>query len=547
MGSHFIYNRRMLRSAPVNSSRLSLGVFAKVASAVFLFAACGDDSGLADEGAVTDSGTSDTQTSTADDGSDDGSDSSDSGQPATEIHARGIRITAVEANQGVGVNIASDGVWVDGASRNSPLLGGRDTLVRAYWEYDADWTPREIEARLTLYPPDAEPYTRTRRTFVEQESSGKYIDRSWYFSIPEDEAVEGLKFQVSLFEVDESFGSLPEPETPPVSPLAGENWVGFEEQPMQLKIHVVPFISAWSGCNREPDTSDAVRARFEEIMLQRNALHEVDITWESPETITFQVNSFNQLFPYLDDRRVANGLLPNVYYYGLIDACTGDLSGAGGLAMTIPGDSMEAGFQRISAGLSLGLDWTSTTFVHEVGHTQGLMHAYCASNPNDGPDPNFPHDDARIGAWGFGIKDFIIRDRDNARDYMSYCYNGSWASDYHWWKTYNRIRTLTSWETGGDHQEPTTQSVLVSLVDGDGRVTSYVTEGVIDDSFGEHQAVEVETHAGRLRLNGQSRVQPDGDGRVVVAPWPGLEGEALELVLPGLGRAVGPELDRLHN
>ena len=340
---------------------------------------------------------------------------------------------------------------------------------------------------------------------------------------------------------------VPEQEAEPINPSSGPEWIGFEEGAMQLKIHIVPFISDWNGCSRIPDDSEDTRKAFEQRMFQRNALHEVEITWEEHATMTVAPTSFTQLFPTLDDRRVANGLLPNVYYYGLIDPCVNDLDGAGGLAMTITGDSMEAGFQRISAGLSQGADWSATTLVHEVGHTQGLMHAYCEASPNQGADPSYPHEDAKIGVWGFGIRDFTIRDPDTSRDYMSYCYSGSWASDYHWWRTLTRIRILSSWETG-DYVVPPSAShpILVSLVDSKGQVVSYVTEGGIEDDFGDSQLVEIETAAGSLSLSGQSRMLPDGDGRVVIAPWPGLDAEPLELVLPGLGRAQGAALDRLR-
>ena len=313
---------------------------------------------------------------------------------------------------------------------------------------------------------------------------------------------------------------------------------------MQLKIHIVPFIAAWNGCNTIPDDSAETRTAFEDRMFQRNALHEVEIVWEDYATVTQELTSLAQLFPILDERRIANGLLPNVYYYGLIDACTNGIDGAGGLAMTVPGDSMEAGYQRLSAGLSLGRDWSATTLVHEVGHTQGLMHAYCESSPAGAPDPSFPHQDARIGSWGFGIRDLGIRDPANSRDYMSYCYTNSWASDYHWFKTLVRIRTLSSWEA--DQVPPTTTSVLVLLVDPQGGVVSYVTQGGVEDNFGDTQAVEIETTQGPVVLAGQSRTMPDGDGRLVVAPWTGFDGEALELKLPGLGRAEGAQLQHLR-
>src|SRR5690606_30980155 len=52
----------------------------------------------------------------------------------------------------------------------------------------------------------------------------------------------------------------------------------------------------------------------------------------------------------------------------------------------------------------------------------------------------------RIGVWGFGIHDFVLRSPMASRDYMTYCSNEG-VSDYGWEQTLEVIEILTSWDS----------------------------------------------------------------------------------------------------
>jgi len=83
-----------------------------------------------------------------------------------------------------------------------------------------------------------------------------------------------------------------------------------------------------------------------------------------------------------------------------------------------------------------------------------------ASTPAAGPDPNYPHDDGKIGVFGFGIRNFRLFTPTAAHDYMTYCGN-AWVSDWTWNKAYDRIRELTSWDYEGSIGEPPQQQPLL--------------------------------------------------------------------------------------
>jgi hypothetical protein len=86
------------------------------------------------------------------------------------------------------------------------------------------------------------------------------------------------------------------------------------------------------------------------------------------------------------------------------------------------------------------------TFVHEIGHTQGRSHVACPGAQSAGPDPSYPYEGGSIGVWGFGVRDFGIRNATAHTDYMSYC-NPTWVSDWQWSATFGRIKALTEWQT----------------------------------------------------------------------------------------------------
>src|SRR5688500_12261678 len=89
----------------------------------------GTSSGEAGEGTESDEDEDESTSPTTDEGGE----SSSSAGPVefVPIPARGIVLTDVEANQGVGVPILREGAWVQGSARNAELVRGRDMLLRA--------------------------------------------------------------------------------------------------------------------------------------------------------------------------------------------------------------------------------------------------------------------------------------------------------------------------------------------------------------------------------------------------------------------------------
>lgn len=68
-------------------------------------------------------------------------------------------------------------------------------------------------------------------------------------------------------------------------------------------------------------------------------------------------------------------------------------------------------------------DWI---IAHELGHNMNLLHAPCQNTP--GADPEYPHPDGSIGAWGYDLLNEELVSPDTP-DLMGYC-DPRWISDY---------------------------------------------------------------------------------------------------------------------
>ena len=104
------------------------------------------------------------------------------------------------------------------------------------------------------------------------------------------------------------------------------------------------------------------------------------------------------------------------YYYGV----------SRGLCCRYLGIAAGIGYPHVSVGVPV-----SSTFVHETGHSMNLFHAPCGGA--GGPDPNYPHEDGRIGWFGWNPRTDALLDTADHRDFMGHCgdTNPDWVSDYH--------------------------------------------------------------------------------------------------------------------
>lgn len=514
-------------------------------------AACGssDDpmTPTATDSAATNPGTTSEDTPTSGDAETGIVDASTGEAPFVPVPARGgIEIDYVEANQGVGVKIGADGGGVGGADRNTYLLQNRLMLVRAFWKpLPDDWIPRKIEGRLIVTTPGVEePKVLKNSPLIEGDSFVGDLKRSFYWGLKKEEVVPGLRYRVELWEVEPGAEDLPEPAVPAQLPVNGSNvQIGVENSDQVLKITFVPFnYNDGQGCNTKPDTSEETIQLFKDQMYMMNPVDTLDFTMHAAIDWNEPLSDFNELNQFMSGMRADENAEPERYYYGLVDVCGGGLGGAGGKAFGIPqGAQMQDAWQRVSSGLSIDDDeWSSETFVHEVGHTQGRFHVFC-NGDEAGTDPNYPPEWAHgeIGDWGFGVVNYKLYHPTVHRDYMTYCHP-VWASTYGWNKTYPNIKELSSWDNAAPPApDPGDEigSLLVGSIYPNGR-EDWITVpgGVRPEQLSAVHGVEFMLDGKPVHQPGAWLPQPDGDIVNLAVPLPARFHE-----VSAISRVAGPE------
>jgi hypothetical protein len=304
---------------------------------------------------------------------------------------------------------------------------------------------------------------------------------------------------------------------------------------MQMKVLLVPIHYTGAGQDRMADLSAANVKTLIDSLYEENPVQEIIYQVRGHIGYDQPMVNLGALLPLMAAVKSKDGADPNVYYHAFIDIGCPVVGcgnyGVAGIAQ-MAGSGQNASLSRVAASVfwldnNGGVERTADTFVHELGHNQGLAHVACPGVDAAGPDPSYPYKNGKIGEWGFGIRSFTLHNPTAAHDYMSYCGN-SWGSDWTFLKTYERIRTLTSWDMGADMGESPDDSEWVmgeQLVIGalypDGTEQWFTLPGGID----VEEIVADETLA--FGVDGQEIEQPivirtlsDGQTRWVVAPLP---------------------------
>lgn len=452
--------------------------------------------------------------------------------------ALGVSITSVEINQGTGVEIFRDGQPVTVDERNAKLIRNRDTLVRVHHVIDdpAAWIPRELTGILHIAPPDGEELVRTRTFMVEADSDPRKLGTSFYFSLLADEALPGTTIWLELRETD---GSLDVSSLSPGLSSTSVLSFDFEQDALELRVVLVPVRYEYLDPPREPDITDEDLALFHDYLLQQNPVQTVDLQIRAePLVRTQQLTNLGSMLGPTREAKLADGAGANVYYHALVDVGGPSVDQVAGIAMLTNASQEDSGdrvaatvyYKHVDVPDEDEEDQTpkifppvasARTFVHEVGHNQGFSHVACPNANAAGPDPEYPHTDGKIGAYGFGIRDFHIYTPSASHDYMTYCGN-SWVSDWTWNKAFTRIQILTSWDNQSANAAQVLTPVLVGLRSADGYEEWSVSMDVAGSNLGPSaQQIEYSID-GQLASSVPARVDLLSDDATVMitAPLP---------------------------
>jgi hypothetical protein len=467
--------------------------------------------------------------------------------PVPREIARGVRLTRVTATQGVQTELVRDGVELTADEYTVPLISRRKTVLRADWSLHAEFTPRELIGRLTVWTPEGERRIDEFTVMVDGPSNDGDLLKTFAWQLPPDLVRPGMEYRIEAFEADPELATGEVSDPPPVLPLAGRGTLVVEDQPMVIKNVLIPIKHVFDGQTCMPEITDVDVDIMKKWMEQHNPVERADVTVGEPmeytKTIGAEEEGFVPILAALSDRREADAPADNVYYYGLITSCDSYPPGLLGQAIGIPDEPTPGNaFERLSVGRYLGGGAAARdTYVHEVGHSQGRYHIRC-SGGEAGTDPDYPHTNGAIGVWGYGIHDTQLRSPTGYRDYMSYC-STSFVSDFGWDLTYDVIKELSSWDMAAPPRAPDDGPLLLGAIYPDGHSQWWTARGTVPKrGRSPDLVVEFATDADPIVAPASLAAIPDSDAELVVvaAPKQWSAVSDVRLKVAGKTRATAP-------
>lgn len=350
--------------------------------------------------------------------------------------ATNIKISELAIYQAVKVTLSKAGQPV--IERNAPVVIGKEAFLRVSVETLAGFTPRMIEAQLTLESAEGPVESQTVTKMVSGASSDSELESTINFDIPGEHVTTDLKYAVALRDVTPSMTGTVDPAAR--FPTAeGELIALGARNAGPFRVMIVPYRYQGDGSGRLPPMDDEQLDLFRRYLHSYYPASEIELTVREPVDYNQQVGPNTGWEQWLDFHcsvRTDDDPDPKVLYYGVMSMRESQQAYGGGIYGISPVPNPAANYGRCSVGVGFEGNAAASTMAHELGHSLGLPHAPCGVD--GGP---FPYVEASIGVWGYSLGAKQLRDPDEYKDMMSYC-DPSFISDYNFEKLFERIRYL---------------------------------------------------------------------------------------------------------
>ncbi|MFK7927897.1 MAG: M66 family metalloprotease [Myxococcota bacterium] len=360
----------------------------------------------------------------------------------------GIEITRVAIAQGVHTDLMLDG---EPAEPNVPLIAGRDAVVRVFVKPTTDWVPRGVTGRFLLWQDGQVIGAAQGGMRPSLTSDMESLDSTVNIRVPGSMIPGGdLEWSVQLLEApgaDRGRGSSDGAQYPDVDD--GGAPIEIRDGGESLRVYLVPIEWNTDGSGQLPITNDVAVEAFRTELYKIFPVAEVEIVVADPMPWDQGVNSLGAWSTLLgavsELRQERSDISDDQYIYGVFNPT--DSGGAGIAGLSSLGQSARDAQSRASIGISRAAGDGAGTMAHEIGHAHGLRHAPCGGAA--GPDPDYPHEGASIGSYGYDLTEDLLKGPGTYVDLMSYC-GPTWVSDFYYRRMFTRQQGIYEEVLGGN-------------------------------------------------------------------------------------------------
>ena len=337
------------------------------------------------------------------------------GEQRVQVDLAGVMGSAVlranPAEMGVSVAMAYLTQSVQRTVGDVALVGGRDALLRvAVIGDDENYFRPVVEATFTSG--GAVVHTAT----LELEREGVPLElREGFSEYTYDALIPGSVLQPGVgmvLEIDPQ-GVVPASAGSTLRiPASGTASLDVREvAPFRLMLVPVTLAENGGRLSRFSASTAELNTRLTRDIFP---LEDVEVTLREPYVTHARLDTENGWYQLIEEMYLLRWDDGNPHYY------------YGGFWR--PAGTNIGGLGYVGYPVSIGMDDRPDVIAHEIGHNFNLPHAPCGEVA--GGDPNYPHAEGRVGAYGYERYHNRIRDRDRY-DLMSYC-DPIWISDYNY-------------------------------------------------------------------------------------------------------------------
>ncbi|MCA9625184.1 MAG: hypothetical protein KC731_39445, partial [Myxococcales bacterium] len=344
------------------------------------------------------------------------------------VGAQGVNITQVAMYQGPERILQQNGQPL---ASTTPLVAGRDALIRVYYQAAQEQVGAPLTARLEINGQSDLVF----ETQVGAGSTQEDLASTVNFVVPGDFIGEVFEYRVSLLQD----GATDNPGAH--HPVEGFEGHVVDGKRNTFRVMLVPFAYNADGSGRVPDLGPEQIEVYRKRLLGLYPVSQVEVAVREPvawsNTIAPNGQGWQQVGLQLSSIRQQEKPSDDWYYYGIFNPTASIQQFCQGgclLGVTLLNDQpADVGNEQLRLALGVGFPETGPdTNAHELGHAHGRAHANCGPGLDPGSiDPAFPYPNGGIGVWSWDISEGRLINPAGVSDIMGYCDN-QWISDYNY-------------------------------------------------------------------------------------------------------------------